>query len=66
MPKFLIVRSMVKSEKISADDQQEYWLGEGMLMYLVELSCPNFANMTTKLSKANNGGNLVHKRNFYL
>ena len=51
--KFLILRSMIKS-KISAKDQQEYWFGVGMLLYLVKHSCPNLANMTRKLLKANN------------
>ena len=38
MHKFLIVRPMVESEKISLEDQQEYWLGVGMLLYLVKHS----------------------------
>ena len=32
MPKFLIMRPMIDSEKISAQDQQEYWLGLGVLL----------------------------------
>ena len=56
MPKFLIVRP-IDNEKNSAKDQQEYWLGIGMLLYLVKYSCPNLANITRELSKANNGVN---------
>ena len=32
MPKFLIVRSMMKSKKISTEDQQDYWSGIGMFL----------------------------------
>ena len=35
VPKFLIVRPMIKSD-ISAEDKNEYQLGMGMLMYLVK------------------------------
>ena len=45
---------MVVSEKISAKDQQEYWMGVGMLLYLVKHLHPELANMTRELSKANN------------
>ena len=48
---------MVKSEKISVNDQQDYWSGAGMLLYLVKHSCPDLANVTRELSKANNGAN---------
>ena len=48
---------MVESEKISMEDQQGYWLGIGMLLYLVKHSCPDLANATRELSKANNGAN---------
>ena len=34
MPKFLIVRSMIDSEKNFIKDQQEYWSGGGKLLYL--------------------------------
>ena len=44
--KFLIVRHMTKSEKISTKDQQEYWLGVGMLLYLMKHLHPDLANMT--------------------
>ena len=36
MPKFLIVRPTIESEKISMEDQKVYWLGVGMLLYLVK------------------------------
>ena len=45
------------SKKISAEDQQEYWLGVGMLLYLVKNFHPDFANATRKLLKANNCAN---------
>ena len=35
-PKFFIVRPMVDNEMISIKDQWEYWLGVGMLLYLVK------------------------------
>ena len=57
VPKFLIVRPMIKSKKISAKDKQEYWSGVGMLLYLVKHSCPDLTNMTRELSKANDGAN---------
>ena len=57
--KFLTVRPMIKSEKISIKDQQEYWSDVGMLFYLVKHSHPNLVNMTRELSKANNGANPV-------
>ena len=57
MPKFLIMRLMIKSEKISAKDQQEYWLGVGMLLYLVKHACPDIAKTTRELLKANDGAN---------
>ena len=44
---------MVDNEKISAEDQQEYQLGVGMLLYLIKHSCLDIANATRKLSKAN-------------
>ena len=59
MPKFLIVRPMIKIEKISAEDQKEYWLGVGVLLYLVKHSRPDIANATMELLKANNGVNPV-------
>ena len=57
MPKFLIVRPMVKSEKISTKDQQDYWPGVGM--YVVKHSCINLVDMTRKLSKVNHSANPV-------
>ena len=35
MPKFIIIRPMIKSEKISTEDHKEYWSGVGMLLLLV-------------------------------
>ena len=54
IPKILIVRHVVKREKISTEDQQDHWLGIGMPLNLVEFLCPNFVNGTRKLSKASN------------
>ena len=59
MPKFSIMRPMINSEKISAKDQQKYWLNVGMLLYLMKHLHPNLANMTRELSKANDGANPV-------
>ena len=56
MPKYLIVRPMVESEKFSPEDQEEYWSGVGMLLYLVTHSCPDLANVR-ELSKAIEGVN---------
>ena len=57
MLKFLIVWPMIDSEKISTKDQQEYWLGVDMLLYLVQHLCPNLANATRELLKVNDGAN---------
>ena len=57
VPKFLVVRPMVESKKIFADDKQEYRLGVGMLLYLVKHLHPNLANRTRELWKTNNGAN---------
>ena len=46
MPKFLVVRPMIGSEKISTKDQWEYRLGVGMLLYLVKHLHPDLANTT--------------------
>ena len=58
-PKFLIVRPMVEIEKISMEDQQDYWSGICMLLYLVKHLHPDVANMTRELSKANKSANPV-------
>ena len=50
---------MIKSKKISAEDQKQYQLGVGMLLYLVKHLIPNISNMTRKLLKANDGENPV-------
>ena len=57
MPKLLIMRPMIDSEKISAKYHQDYWLGVGMLLYLVKHSHPDLANATKELSKANDVAN---------
>ena len=57
MPKFMTVRPKVESKKISVEDQQDYWLSVGMLLYLVNHLHPNLANATSALSKANDGVN---------
>ena len=46
---------MVENQKISIEDQWEYWLSAGMLLYVVKHLCPNIANKMRELSKANNG-----------
>ena len=53
--KFFILRPMVEREKISTEDQQEYWLGVGMLLYLVKYLHPNVAIVTRELLKAKGG-----------
>ena len=37
---------MIKSDKISMEDQMEYWSGVGMLLYLVKHLKPDTANTT--------------------
>ena len=67
MPKFLVVRPMEEIEKISVKDEQEYWTGIGMLLYLVKHLHPNLANSTRELSKANDGTNpAAHKELLYV
>ena len=58
-PKFLIVRPTEEIKKISIEDQQEYRLDVGMLLYQVKRSCPDLANLTKKPSKAYDGANPV-------
>ena len=57
MPKLLIIRPMEENEKTSTKDKQDYQSVVGMLLYLVKHSCPNLANATRELSKANDGAN---------
>ena len=58
---------MFESKNISAEDQQYYWLGVGMLLYLVKHSCPNLANATRKLTKVNDDANpAVYKEVLYV
>ena len=72
MPKIVIVRLVVESEKISPEDQQKYWLSLGMLLYLVKHPRLEIANMNRKLLKANDGANtvpfkeLLHANNYVL
>ena len=66
MPKFLIGRPMVESERNSTEDQWEYWLGVGMLLYLVKHLHPDLVNATRELSKANDGATLQLTKNFYM
>ena len=56
-PKFLIVRPTEDYKKVLVEDRRIYQSGIGMLLYLVKHSRPNIANMTRKLSKANDGAN---------
>ena len=46
---------MVENKKISTEDQHEYWLGVGMLLYLFKHLWPDITNMNRELSKANDG-----------
>ena len=59
MPKFFIVRPMIEIEKISAKNEQEYQFGVGLLVYLMKQSCPDLANTTRELSKANDRMNFA-------
>ena len=45
----LIIRLMVESRKISAEDKKESWLDIGMLLFLVKHSSPDIANATWEL-----------------
>ena len=56
-PKFLIIRPTEDIKKILMEDQQTYWLGIGMLLYLVKHLCPDLVNVTRELSKANDRAN---------
>ena len=62
-PKFSIVRPKIQSEKIAMEDQKEYWLGVGMLFYLVYHMKLNINNMTREPLKANKGVNPVGLKN---
>ena len=53
-------------KKISVEEQQIYWSGVGMPLYLVKHSRPNIANLTRELSKANDGVNPAAYKNFYV
>ena len=57
MPKFLIVRPMIKSETILMEDQNKFWLGVGILFFLVKHSRPDVSSMARELSKAKDGAN---------
>ena len=54
MPKFLIIRFMVENNTIDAEDQEEYWVGVDILLYLVKHLHSNLTNATRILLKANN------------
>ena len=62
IPKFLIIRPTVKSKKISAEDQWDYWPRVGILLYLVKHSCPNLANATREPPKANSVNPVAYKK----
>ena len=59
MRKFLMVRPVIESGKISIKDQKEYNLEVGMFLYLVKLSRHDIAHAIRKLSKENSGANPV-------
>ena len=64
-PKLFIVRPMIKSEKISVEDQKEYPLGVGILLYLLKHMRPDIADLTMELLKVNNSVNPVHLRSYF-
>ena len=52
--KFLFVRPIIKSQKISVKDQKEYWSDQGMLLFLVKHLRPDITKAMRELQKANN------------
>ena len=57
MSQFLFVRSMIECEKVTIENQKNYPLSIGMLLYLVKHSRLDITNATRELSKAKNGTN---------
>ena len=57
MPKFVIARPLEDSKKISAEDQQVFQSGVGMLLYFIKYKRPDIANMMQELSKVNDDMN---------
>ena len=51
------MRPIDDSDESSVEDQELFWEGVGMLLYLMEHSRPDVANFTGKLSKAVDGTN---------
>ena len=51
-------------KKILMEDQQTYQSGKGTLLYLVKHSCPDLANATRELSKANDSANPAAYKEF--
>ena len=43
---------MTQSEKITEENQKDYWLGVGMLLFIVKHSRPDVGKVTRELSKA--------------
>ena len=56
-PKFQTVRPTEEIKKNWIKDKREHQSGIGMLLSLVKHSCPNLADMTRELSKANDFAN---------
>ena len=63
MPTSLMIRPMIKSTKISAENQ-EYKLRVGMLLYLVKHLWPDITNATRERSKANDSANPAAYKEF--
>ena len=57
MPKFLIIRPLENSEKMSAEDQKVFQSRYGMLLYLIKHSRSFIVDMTQELSKVNDCAN---------
>ena len=55
---FLIVRLMIDTEEISAEDKQKCKSRVGILLFLKKCSKPDTANVTKELLKAYDGANL--------
>jgi hypothetical protein len=57
--RFKIVRATDKTEKIDGNLQSKYLPCMGMLLYLIEYSRPDLANVVRELSKCMDGANLA-------
>ena len=55
MPKFVILKPIVDSGKMSAEDQKVFWSGVRMLLYLINHLRSDIANVTQEMPKVNDG-----------